>query len=87
MLSHQQPYLWQVMHLSAFLEPACYSFQRLLAVAAEHRAMMDYLIRTSYLHQGTPSMPWLPPVCFSLLWRWLRCFRPGPSLDGGLLLL
>ncbi len=60
MLSHQQPYLWQVMHLSAFIEPACYSFQRLLAVAADHRAMMYYLIRTDYLYQGTPSMPWLP---------------------------
>src|SRR2546427_6982811 len=48
------------MHLSAFLEAAYHSFQRLLAVAADHRTMMHHLIRIGYLHQGAPSMPWLP---------------------------
>src|SRR5712691_5484487 len=60
MLSHQESHLRQVMHLSAFLDRSCHSFQRLLAVAAEHRPMTHHLIRAGALHQGAPRMSWLP---------------------------
>ena len=60
MFSHQQSHLRQVVHLSAFLKLPSDALQRLLAVSAELGTMTHHLISAGYLHQGAPSMSWLP---------------------------
>jgi hypothetical protein len=57
MFSHDQSYLRQIMHLSAFLELSGYARQRLLAASTDQRTTPYYLIWIGHLHERVPRRP------------------------------